>query len=321
MAEKCVHKGCGKVFSDPEEPCVYHPGPPIFHEGQKGWKCCKPRVLTFDEFLSIPPCTTGKHSTVDDTPAATPAKETTDTDNLPEPPAPKPISVGTDNKNGSAPDVNRTATVPTPAATPAPPESESDDPSLDIPPNATCRRRGCNGTYDPNSSRDSEKCVHHPGHPIFHEGSKGWTCCKRRVLEFDEFMKIEGCKEKKRHLFIGKGKKAGEEKVSEVRNDFYQTASKVIASLYLKKIDKANASVVFSPNTIEFDLPTSDNKRYKDTFNLYAPIDPEASEFKIMGTKLELILAKADGSGWPVLRSDDRQTGEIIQVGRAGRAQ
>jgi hypothetical protein len=94
----------------------------------------------------------------------------------------------------------------------------------------------------------------------------------------------------------------------------------VIASLYLKKIDKANASVVFTPNTIEFDLPTSDNKRYKDTFNLYAPINPDESEFKIMGTKMELILAKADGSGWPVLRSDDRQTGEIIQVGRAGRA-
>lgn len=36
MAQKCVHKGCGKVFTDPEEPCVYHPGPPVFHEGQKG---------------------------------------------------------------------------------------------------------------------------------------------------------------------------------------------------------------------------------------------------------------------------------------------
>ncbi len=33
---KCVHKGCGKDFTDPEEPCVYHPGPPEFHEGQKG---------------------------------------------------------------------------------------------------------------------------------------------------------------------------------------------------------------------------------------------------------------------------------------------
>lgn len=36
MAAKCVHKGCEKTFSDPEEDCVYHPGPPVFHEGQKG---------------------------------------------------------------------------------------------------------------------------------------------------------------------------------------------------------------------------------------------------------------------------------------------
>jgi hypothetical protein len=37
------------------------------------------------------------------------------------------------------------------------------------------------------------------------------------VLEFDEFMKIEGCKEKIRHLFVGKGKPTGEEKVETVR--------------------------------------------------------------------------------------------------------
>ena len=36
MAQKCVHQSCGKMFTDPEEECNYHPGPPIFHEGQKG---------------------------------------------------------------------------------------------------------------------------------------------------------------------------------------------------------------------------------------------------------------------------------------------
>ena len=36
MTGKCVHKGCEKTFEDPEEDCTYHPGPPIFHEGQKG---------------------------------------------------------------------------------------------------------------------------------------------------------------------------------------------------------------------------------------------------------------------------------------------
>lgn len=36
MAQKCVHQGCGKQYTDPEEVCKYHPGPPVFHEGQKG---------------------------------------------------------------------------------------------------------------------------------------------------------------------------------------------------------------------------------------------------------------------------------------------
>lgn len=103
--------------------------------------------------------------------------------------------------------------------------------------------------------------------------------------------------------------------------DFYQTASTVIVSFYLKKIDKDAAKVNFSsPTTIKFDLPTTDNKRFVDTYDLFAPIDTEKSEYKIMGTKMEMILVKADGSAWPVLRSNDKRTGEIIQTGRATKA-
>ena len=36
MAQECVHRGCGKLYTDPDEVCIYHPGPPVFHEGQKG---------------------------------------------------------------------------------------------------------------------------------------------------------------------------------------------------------------------------------------------------------------------------------------------
>ncbi|ODH47688.1 hypothetical protein GX48_06239 [Paracoccidioides brasiliensis] len=314
MAQKCVHKGCGKLFTDPDEPCVYHPGPPEFHEGQKGWKCCKPRVLTFEEFLSIPPCTTGKHSMVD-TPAPESAREPPQI----EPSStekPTPIAIGNVPTTLSGAAVH----TPTPTTSP-PPESESDDPSVAINAGVTCRRRGCNASHSLSSSRDDEKCIHHPGQPIFHEGSKGWSCCKRRVLEFDEFMKIAGCREKKRHLFIGKGKQAGEEKVDNIRTDFYQTATTIMATLYLKKIDKATAKVKFSsPTTIELDLPTSDNKRFRESFNLYAPIDVDKSSFQIMGTKMDLNLVKADGTSWPVLRKDDKHTGEIIQIGRAKKA-
>ncbi|KAI9767201.1 MAG: Integrin beta-1-binding protein 2 [Geoglossum simile] len=321
MASKCVHKGCGKVFTDPSEECVYHPGPPIFHEGQKGWKCCKTRVLTFDEFLSIPPCTTGTHSTVEETPpAATPSSvlDAQPTEfSTPLPPR-NPVYVPHQNP-------------PSQLATPAPIESDDDDPALDIPSNTPCRRRGCTATYTGPPRSSPETCDFHPGHPLFHEGSKGYTCCKRRVLEFDEFMRIEGCQTKDHHLFIGSGKKrsgkaavvddAGEERVESVRNDFYQTATTVIVSLYLKKIDSTRSGIVFSsPLSINLDLATTDKKRHATTIPLYAPIDPEKSKYKIMGTKLELTLVKADGAGWPVLRSDERKTGEIIQVGRAGTA-
>ncbi|TKA80436.1 hypothetical protein B0A55_03393 [Friedmanniomyces simplex] len=324
MAQKCVHKGCGKLFSNSEEPCIYHPGPPVFHEGQKGWKCCKPRVLTFDEFMTIPPCTTGTHSTVDDTPAPDPSPSNEDVE--------AKIRAQKEKQENLPPAVSRAPIAqqaPRPTPSPAPPEieEEDDDPSLPVPEGTACKRKACGVTYKSGQSRDEEECVHHPGQPLFHEGSKGWTCCKRRVLEFDEFLKLPGCTTKARHLFVGAKKKDAssskaeeEEVVKDVRNDFYQTATTVIASLYLKKIDKERSRVEFTDKeTVELDLHTSDSKWYKTSITTFSPIDPEKSTFKIMGTKLELTLAKGDGSGWPVLRAEDPHTGEIIQAGRAGR--
>ena len=161
------------------------------------------------------------------------------------------------------------------------------------------------------------------------------------MLEFDEFMKIEGCRKKDKHLFVGSQKGSGEEeKVAEVRyvgalptgcerrmayhhiyrHDFYQTPTSVIASVYLKKIDKERAKVDFSSTSATLDLPTADNKRYQTNIPLFGRIDPENSKAKILGTKLELTLIKLDGLSWPTLRSDEQRTSEIIQVGRAGRA-
>ncbi|KAJ6145022.1 hypothetical protein N7470_008917 [Penicillium chermesinum] len=308
MAGKCVHKGCGKAFSDPEEDCVYHPGPPVFHEGQKGkvpWcSSYSPSVLRPERnSLSIPPCTTGKHSTVDDTPAPEVPKV------VEPPPEPSPVEKVPERQAIS------TAVAPTPsAATPPPPEPDSDDPDLEIPANATCRRKGCGATYT-GSAREDEKCVHHPGEPVFHEGSKGWSCCKRRVLEFDEFLKIPGCKEKRKTSVRGQAQAS---RRGEGGNCATSTAVNV--SLYLKKIDKERARVNLAADTVTFDLPTTDNKRYQDTYRLFAPIDPAQSSFKVLGTKLELVLVKADGTSWPVLRSDDKWTGQRIQIGNAGRA-
>lgn len=222
------------------------------------------------------------------------------------------------------------------STTPQPLEEDSDEEGVSIPTKATCKRRGCGKDHDPKVPRDEEECVYHPGAPVFHEGSKGWSCCKRRVLEFDEFMKIEGCKTRTRHCFVGKkkaktadgqsspaqGRDGEEETIPKVRSDFYQTPNSVIASFYLKKIDKTRAKVEFCDDglAVDLDLPTSDGTRYKQKVPLYAPVDPQKSQFRILGTKLELTLIKADGASWQTLRSDDIDTGERIQVGRAGRA-
>jgi disease resistance protein len=62
--QTCKHKGCGNIFTEMENhdtACNYHPGPAIFHDRQRGWKCCDVYVKDFDEFLEIPPCTKGWH--------------------------------------------------------------------------------------------------------------------------------------------------------------------------------------------------------------------------------------------------------------------
>lgn len=285
-------------------------------------------MLTFDEFLSIPPCTEGKHSTTDFPPEI--EKKTGDSTDTGTPSLASKLTNAVESIPIRAP----IATQPAPTALPPPPESEDDDPSLEIPDGRNCRRKGCEATYRKGQARsDDEHCVHHPGVPIFHEGSKGYSCCKRRVLEFEQFMKLEGCKTAPRHLFIGSGQEKGktkltagegaasEELVEAVRHDFYQTPSTVIVSFFLKKIDTSRSRVQFESQALDLDLVTSDAtpKRHKQTVPLYGPIDTQRSTFKILGTKLELSLHKADGASWPVLRADERPTGEIYQTGRAGR--
>lgn len=356
---RCLHKGCQKTYTDANETCIYHPGPPEFHEGQKGWLCCKPRVLTFDEFLAIEGCTRGKHSATDDGTQQWRRENGKDeTQKQGDSVMPKekqkseeegqqgevrkikPISISDRTANSLA--AAMTTTSATPRSTtpqPAPPESDSDDPEVDptLSENMTCKRRSCNKSYSKTTPRQQEKCIYHPGVPLFHEGSKGWTCCKRRVLEFEEFLKIEGCKERTGHCYIGKkakekekdrlaaGAGAGAEdelKDEHVRSDFYQTATAVIASFYLKKIIKETALVEFvDRQTVKLDLRTADGKRYKSDVLVWGEIEPSQCKYRILGTKLEVTLVKVDGGvGWPVLRATDRDTGERIQVGRAGRA-
>ncbi|OZJ03778.1 hypothetical protein BZG36_03466 [Bifiguratus adelaidae] len=310
---KCTHKGCGKDF-DPENnkegDCQYHPGGPIFHEGLKGWQCCSKRVVEFDEFLKIPGCTTGKHTDEKPVEEAKPAAQ--------EPlPAAKARRGSVEvYENGAQ--VQYTADTPPPQtlgdivaklddeikpAMVQPIAEEVDDPSIPVLAGTTCKHRGCGKQYvDDATSRQEGSpeavCVYHPGAPIFHEGSKGWSCCSRRVLEFDEFLKIKGCKTGK-HLFASKKKENEQEELVDCRKDWYQTQTQVILSIFAK--NKEDVKVEFFPQKIEIDIKMKNHQRYRKTIPLFERIDPTQSSYESLTTKLEVTLVKANGLSWAAL--------------------
>uniref|UniRef100_A0A673UW33 Integrin beta-1-binding protein 2 n=1 Tax=Suricata suricatta TaxID=37032 RepID=A0A673UW33_SURSU len=55
-----------------------------------------------------------------------------------------------------------------------------------------CHNKGCGQHFDPNANLP-DSCCHHPGVPIFHDALKGWSCCRKRTVDFSEFLNIKGC--------------------------------------------------------------------------------------------------------------------------------
>ncbi|XP_059611257.1 cysteine and histidine-rich domain-containing protein morgana [Phlebotomus argentipes] len=55
-----------------------------------------------------------------------------------------------------------------------------------------CYNRGCGQSFSPEKN-DEESCRYHPGMPYFHDAYKGWSCCKKKSVDFTEFLNIKGC--------------------------------------------------------------------------------------------------------------------------------
>jgi len=329
---RCTRKGCGKEFdatNNPEEVCIHHSGAPIFHEGLKSWSCCntvnKP-VFTFDEFMAIPGCTRGVHSA--DAPKVEPSG-TSSTPNrsltMTETADGKEVYTTSSTRRQPRKPAERSAAIPTaPSAPPTKQVEDEDDLEAAVPQGATCKRAGCKVTFVSNEENrigdgPGTKCVYHPGAPIFHEGSKGYFCCKRRVLEFEEFLKIEGCTEG-RHLFALKSKGDRAEEIVDCRIDHYQTPSTVYVTVFAKQTDKERSVVRIGENEIFFDLHLPGPKRFTRSVQLFGPVDPSTSSFIVFGSKVEVKLKKLDGRSWTLLEKTDRDLGPVsFTFGVAGR--
>ncbi|WFD23999.1 hypothetical protein MEQU1_002696 [Malassezia equina] len=304
-------------------PCRYHPGAPVFHEGLKSWSCCqttnKP-VLEFDQFLQLPGC-------------AVAAAHTDKAQALPEQPrkaAPAESEQVAQSLNalklgGDVP-VTRTTPVAAPPKAPAP-EPEPRDPAAltAIAAGTACRRPGCGFVAEAAISgrdRSTESCRYHRGTPIFHEGSKGYTCCKRRVLHFDDFLQIEPCTSAEHgHLFAAP-EPADQTKVS-CRVDHYETPADVHVTVYAKNVDAEQSTILIREKEVVLSLllaPTPSvphARRFERTLRPYSDVDATASSYTLGKMKLDLVLVKKEqGTSWPALERDEPVYGYGVTFGR-----
>ncbi|TFK29805.1 CS-domain-containing protein [Coprinopsis marcescibilis] len=321
----CARKGCNKTFSEDTntEVCTFHPGAPVFHEGLKSWSCCKDTnkpVLDFDEFMGIPGCTeTDGHTSAvsEPQPAQDPAQKAQ---------VSKPAPVAS-TINHVVDGLETFSITPQKVEAPAaalPIIEDEDDLDARVEPGTQCKRRGCGVTFVSDEvnrigNGEGTVCVYHPMSPLFREGSKGYLCCKPKVLEFDEFLKIKGCKIG-RHCFVPKIVESNDEQLVECRIDHYQTLDKVQVSVFAKKVDKESSTVTIDSDKITLDLRLPGNKRFTRTVELFGPIVPDKSSYMVLGTKVELSLQKKDNRSWTVLEKTDRDLGGIsLTFGVSGR--
>lgn len=294
----CGRIGCGERYRESENherACLHHPGPALFHDGLKGWQCCAKRVVSFTDFLDIAGCTRGRHTT-----QKAEAPEIAVTCPRPSGGAAEEAAEGGGEAGASGSARSQEVDVRAKEEEGDPLE-EPDPADAHVEPGQPCLHRGCTYKYKGDHSR-REACVYHPGQPLFHEGLKGWTCCKKRVHEFDLFLQIVGCREGA-HRFVPPPAPA--RAVVQCRSDFYQSPARVTLNIYAKKVDRSRSSVRIDAAAVTCRLAFQDGGEYSNTFRLFLPVDPARSSFEFLSTKVEVVLQKESPVEWPALERED----------------
>ncbi|KAN0064726.1 hypothetical protein ACQY0O_001781 [Thecaphora frezii] len=324
----CTRRGCNASLPTPAS-CIHHPGAPIFHEGLKSWSCCntthKP-VLEFDQFLAIPGCNVlPTHSTeVQALPLVKNGK-------LVDPSSPTDSAAHKQEAN-----VDMLPTQPLNADTlkaaqnssvPKPWQEEKDSLTA-VEKGSKCTRNACGFVHEGGERRrEQEVCWFHKGSPVFHEGSKGWSCCKRRVLDFNDFLAIQPCtRAESGHLFPSTNTHhEGEEERVDCRIDHYETPTDVRLTVYAKGVEGDKSRITFEEQAVHFSLSLppapgtslSRPRKFLRTLHTFAPIDASASTYTLSKFKVDLVLVKrAKGQSWPALESGDAVVGYGLTFGR-----
>ncbi|XP_077976839.1 cysteine and histidine-rich domain-containing protein 1-like [Glandiceps talaboti] len=312
----CYNRGCGEKFNldqNNTDSCRHHPGVPVFHDALKGWSCCPKRTRDFTDFLNIPGCTNGPHS--NEKPPE-PEKSSGDT-NIPdgeevitvEPPQRPPLRNCIDRPSVNEPRIKLQATVgqslkaalDRKKKTVAEKTADEEAGSAKVQVGTSCKNSGCNKCYE-NETSNVDVCNHHPGVPIFHEGMKYWSCCRRKTSDFNNFLAQAGCATGQ-HVWT---KKDDSKKTAACRYDWHQTGNFVCISVFSKVTNPELTFVEVNQVSAFINIVFgTEESLFQQEFILYGVIDPSKSTVNLLGSKVEIKLKKADPVSWKTLEHKD----------------
>ncbi|TIA46429.1 SGS-domain-containing protein [Aureobasidium pullulans] len=95
-----------------------------------------------------------------------------------------------------------------------------------------------------------------------------------------------------------------------IRHDWYQNNDKVYFTLLAKGVPKDKAIIDIQPRSLSISFPLQTSSDFDFSLEpLFADIDPSASTFSIMSTKVEVVLKKSQpGQKWSALESNEPVT-------------
>ncbi|XP_050985285.1 cysteine and histidine-rich domain-containing protein 1a [Labeo rohita] len=312
MSVLCYNKGCGQRFdpeTNPEDACTFHPGVPVFHDALKGWSCCKRRTTDFSDFLSIAGCTKGPHNSEKPLEPVKPdvkiSGEKKELEDL-KPrfneyiiQAPKPLeSIQRPSSDEPLVELQRKVAPSLSQALEklrlahADQPEETDEEGGEVKIGTTCKNGGCSKTYN-GPKTDEETCLYHPGVPIFHEGMKYWSCCKRKTSDFNSFLSQQGCNKGSHQWRKDTGKK-----LAPCRFDWHQTGSQVTMTVYAKNSNPELCSVEANSTSLKIRLIFEGDKEFELKVNLWGVIDISKSVVNMMAAKVEVVMKKAEPMSW-----------------------
>nr|XP_057942446.1 cysteine and histidine-rich domain-containing protein 1-like [Doryrhamphus excisus] len=313
MSVLCYNKGCGQRFdpeNNPDDGCTYHPGVPVFHDALKGWSCCKRRTTDFSDFLSIVGCTKGPHNKEKPPepvkPDVTSSAERKDVDEqkakfseyiisapkpqeaICRPSADEPLVRLHHKVSASLKQALEKLKLTDDSNVE---KQEENDGKVSI--GTACKNGGCTKRYE-GPATDSEVCLFHSGFPIFHEGMKYWSCCKKKTSDFNSFLSQAGCT-KGSHLWR---KEEEGKKVVPCRFDWHQTGSQVIISVYAKNGVPELSYVDANSTTLNIHVIFEREKEFEQKISLWGVIDVSKSVVNMMAAKIEIAMKKSEAMSW-----------------------